>query len=379
MITMATFATFTRLKDKGLAAMQGGDYVGARPYLVQAAECMIELAEENKDPKMRAEQEQYARDLIDLARDCERKGGAGSGGPRRERSRDGDGQEDGADPQEWIVREKPSVRFADIAGLEEVKQEIQLKMLYPFMHPELAQKYGIEVGGGLLLYGPPGTGKTMFAKAVACEIEATMFVLTPAQIMSKWVGEAEQNVRKLFAAAKDESRAVIFFDEVEALVPSRRAEQSSSVMTRVVPQILQELEGFDRKADRALMFIGATNEPWALDTAMMRPGRLDTKIYIPLPDAPARFKLFEIYLARRPLADDVDFAELVELTDGFSGADIKALGARAASRPFLESVEGQTPRTINRADLRAVILDARPSVARSDVTKFEAWAAQTGG
>ena len=108
----------------------------------------------------------------------------------------------GAKAEDWIVREKPNVHFADIAGLDEVKEEINLKMLYPFQHPELAQRYGISVGGGMLLFGPPGTGKTMFAKAIACELDATMFVISPAQIMSKWVGEAEQNVKKLFDAAK---------------------------------------------------------------------------------------------------------------------------------------------------------------------------------
>ena len=151
----------------------------------------------------------------------------------------------------------------------------------------------MDVGGGRLRHGPPGTGKTMIAKAVARELDATMFVITPAQLMSKWVGEAEQNVRKLFDAAKEEPKAVIFMDEVEAMVPKRRSSQSS-VMQRVVPQILQELEGFDRKAGRALMFMGATNDPWSLDPAMMRPGRLYSTVYVPLPDPVARFRLFAI-------------------------------------------------------------------------------------
>ncbi len=372
----ATFATFKRLKDKGLAALREGDYTAARPYLIQAAECMVELAEANDDLKQRAEQEAYAKELIELAKSCDRRGGApGGGGPRvRDRAREA---ENGAHAEDWIVREKPNVHFADIAGLEDVKQEIYLKMIYPYRRPELAAHYGIEVGGGLLLFGPPGTGKTMIAKAVAAEIDATMFVISPAQIMSKWVGEAEQNVRKLFEAAKAEAKSVIFIDEIEALVPRRRTSESS-VMQRVVPQILQELEGFDRKASRALMFLGATNEPWSLDPAVLRPGRFDSKVYVPLPDAAARFKLFEIYIGKRPLADDVNLAQLGEKTVGYSGADIKAVCARAATRPFLESVAGAEPRKITMADVLAAVEEMPPSVGVKDYEKFEQWAASVG-
>ncbi len=356
--------------------MRQGDYVAARPYLIQAAECMIEISEANADQAQRAEQEAYAKELIELAKDCDKRaarGGGRAGGGRGERARED--SDTGAKAEDWIVREKPGVRFEDIAGLDDVKGEIQLKMLYPFQHAELAQRYGISVGGGVLLFGPPGTGKTMIARAIAGELDATMFVISPAQIMSKWVGEAEQNVKKLFEAAKAEGKSVIFMDEVEALVPRRRS-SDSTVMQRVVPQILQEIEGFDRKADRALMFLGATNEPWSLDPAMLRPGRLDAKIYVPLPDAVARFKLFEIYLGKRPLADDVDLARLVEATGGYSGADIKAICERSATRPFLESVGGAAPRNITMADVQAVLKDTPPSVHGKDVEKFEQWATE---
>ena len=373
---MATFATFKRLKDKGVAALKQGDYIAARPYLIQAAECMIELSEANKDADQRAEQEGYAKELMELAKDCDRRAKHGPGGRgTRDRARDGDESETSA--EDWIVREKPNVHFDDIAGLEDVKEEIYLKMIYPFRHPELAQHYGVDVGGGLLLFGPPGTGKTMIAKAIACEIDATMFVISPAQMLSKWVGEAEQNVRKLFTAAKAEDKSVIFIDEIEALVPARRS-TDSPVMQRVVPQILQELEGFDRKAGQALMFLGATNEPWGLDPAVMRPGRFDSKVYVPLPDPAARFRLFEIYLGHRPLADDVNFAELVEKTAGYSGADIKAVAARSATRPFLESVGGSEPRRINMADVLATIDATPPSVGPRDCQKYQEWAEQQG-
>ncbi|MFQ5424846.1 MAG: ATP-binding protein [Phycisphaerae bacterium] len=365
--------TFERLKDRGLAAYKAGDYAAAKPFLMQAADAMIKIAGETEHAGRRQRRKAMAAELIEFARSCDEKAEHKKARKGRTAARDGD--ETGADAADWVVREKPDISFDDIAGLEDVKQEIRMKMIYPFSHPELAARYRIATGGGLLLYGPPGTGKTMIAKAIAREIDATMFVISPAQVLSKWVGEAEQNIRKLFAAAKQENRAIIFIDEIEALVPARRSSQSS-VMTRVVPQILQELEGFDHgSASRPLLFVGATNEPWALDTAMMRPGRFDAKVYVPLPDEPARFRLLEIYCGKRPLADDVDFSRLVKRLDGYSGADVKAIAAKAATLPFMEAVGGSEPRPVAMADLLSVVEDMPPSVRKKDLVRFEEFAA----
>jgi len=367
-----SFTTFERLKDRGISSYKAGDYAAAKSYLIQAAECMVELAESAKTPQLRKQHEAVAREMMELARSCdERKAGG-----KRDRAGAREGDDGGPDPSDWIVREKPNIGFDDIAGLDDVKHEIRLKMIYPFARPDLAQRYGITIGGGLLLFGPPGTGKTMIAKAIAREIDATMFVISPAQIMSKWVGEAEQNVRKLFDAARSERQAVIFMDEIEALVPRRR-DSTSTVMTRVVPQILQELEGFDRQAERPLLFVGATNEPWSLDPAVLRPGRFDARVYVPLPDAPARHRLLEIYLGQRPLGEDVEFAVLVERLEGYSGADIKAVAARAASIPFMESIGGSEPRSITMKDIIGVIEDTPPSVRKKDLARFEQYAADT--
>ncbi|MBK8270117.1 MAG: ATP-binding protein [Planctomycetes bacterium] len=243
---------------------------------MQAADAMIKIAADTTDASQRTRRKAMAAELIEFAKQCDQRV-EDKRTNRRSAAKDGD--DTGGKASDWIIREVPTIGFDDIAGLDEVKHEIRLKMIYPFAHPELASQYKIGVGGGLLLYGPPGTGKTMIAKAIAKEIEATMFVVSPAQVLSKWVGEAEQNIRKLFEAAKAEPKAIIFIDEIEAMVPSRR-DSNSSVMTRVVPQILQEIEGFDRKGDRPLLFVGATNEPWALDSAMMRPGRFDAKVYV---------------------------------------------------------------------------------------------------
>ncbi len=365
-----TFSTFERLKDKGVSAYRRGDYGAAKPYLVQAAECMVDLAENAKSADLREQHEAYARELIDLAQDCDR--AVAQKRPARLKARENG--DESTDARDWIIRDKPGIGFDDIAGLEDVKHEIRLKMIYPFEHPELAQRYGISTGGGVLLYGPPGTGKTMLAKAIAHEIDATFFVISPAQVLSKWVGEAEQNVRKLFDAAKAEPKSVIFIDEIEALVPKRQSD-TSSVMQRVVPQILQELEGFDRTAERCLLFVGATNRPWLLDEAMLRPGRFDTRVYIPLPDAPARYRLIEMYLAeKRPIADDVDLGRLCDMLDGHSGADIRSVAERAAAIPFMKAIGGAELGPITMADMESVIQATLPSVNAKELARFEAFA-----
>ncbi|MFQ5591179.1 MAG: ATP-binding protein [Phycisphaerae bacterium] len=366
-----SFSTFDRLKSKGVGAYKKGDYLAAKTYLIDAAECMVELAEKAKSPEARRQHEELAAELVDLAKDCDRlhrsPGKARRAGPVRQREKEDDS---GANASDWIVKAKPAVGFDDIAGLEDVKEEIRLKMIYPFAHPELARKYGISTGGGVLLYGPPGTGKTMIAKAIAHEINAIFFVVSPAQMLSKWVGEAEQNVRKLFDAAKEESTSVIFLDEVEALVPKRKGD-TSAVMQRVVPQILQELEGFDRTSERALLFVGATNKPWMLDEALLRPGRLDARIYIGLPDAPARYRLLEICFEDRPLDDSVDFGELCDRLEGYSGADIKNIALQSAQRPFMEAITGRQPRPVAMRDIISVIESTAPSVHQADLLRFE--------
>jgi len=192
-------------------------------------------------------------------------------------------------------------------------------------------------------------------------------------VLSKWVGEAEQNLKKLFDAAAGEARSIIFIDEIEALVPARR-DEGSSVMQRVVPQILQGVEGFDKKGGRPILLMGATNVPWQLDPAMLRPGRFDEKVYIPLPDLPARRKMLEIYMSKRPIAQDVDLDAIAGRLEGFSGADINYICDRAAVIPFLQSVasgqEGQITPTI----IDDVLKDTPPSVTREMLRRFEDWA-----
>ena len=383
-----TWDSFQRYQQKGLDARRAGQWDSARIYLLEAARAMMELSKQAQGEELRGARREMAAKLLELAKDCEQAkaenrrspmsqgrrgggGGQGGGGGPRESSSEADG---GADASQWIVKEKSGLKFADVAGLEDVKEDIRLKMIYPFEHPELAQKFGIRPGGGVLMYGPPGTGKTMLAKATAGEIEATFFRISPADVLSKWVGEAEQNIKKLFDAAAQEPRSIIFIDEIEALVPARR-DEGSSVMQRVVPQILQGVEGFDKKAGRPILLMGATNVPWQLDPAMMRPGRFDEKVYIPLPDLPARRKMLDIHLSRRPVADPVNLDALAQQLDGFSGADIKYLCDRAATIPFLQSVATGEEGEITSQILADVLNDTPKSVTFEMLKRFDEWAA----
>ncbi|HMB95906.1 MAG TPA: ATP-binding protein [Tepidisphaeraceae bacterium] len=367
--------TFERYKQKGLDARRAGQWDSARIYLLEAARSMVDLSKQAQGDELQQARRDTAAKLLELARDCESaktenrrpfsvrpKGGA-------EATSESESQSSASD---WIIREKPALRFDDIAGLEDVKEDIRLKILYPFQHPELAEKFAIKPGGGILLYGPPGTGKTMLAKATAGEIEATFFRISAADILSKWVGEAEQNVKKLFDAAAGEPRAIIFIDEIESLVPARR-DEGSSVMQRVVPQILQGMEGFDKKNISPILFMGATNVPWQLDPAVLRPGRFDEKIYIPLPDLPARLKMLDMYLRNRPVADDVDFEALAKKLEGYSGADLKYLCDRAAVVPFMQSVATGQDGQITTEILAKTVADTPPSVTQQMLVQFQEW------
>jgi transitional endoplasmic reticulum ATPase len=373
----ASWDYFERYRQKGLDTRRAGQWDSARVYLLEAARAILDLSKQAQGEELQQGRRQMAQRLLELAKDCDIAAKDGRRQPAVRRSSNASAppaseSEGEKSAQQWIVREKPSLRFDDVAGLEDVKQDIRLKMIYPFEHPELAQKFGIRAGGGVLMYGPPGTGKTMLAKATAGEIDATFFRISPADVLSKWVGEAEQNIKKLFDAAAAEPRSIIFIDEIEALVPARR-DEGSSVMQRVVPQILQGVEGFDKKTGRPILLMGATNVPWQLDPAILRPGRFDEKVYIPLPDVAARRKMLEINLSARPLAPDVSLDAFAQELEGFSGADIRYICDRAATVPFLQSVASGQDEQITAAILHEVVADTQRSVTDPMLARFDEW------
>lgn len=363
--------SFEKHKAKGIARFRMGELEEAKYHFLKAAEYLLQLAKESEG-KLRDARMKQAQELVTLAKNVKERrqkvreqAAALKGAPR------GDGDEKPGIPSDWTLAEKPKLRFDDIAGLDDVKELIRIKMILPFSFPDKAKKYKVKTGGGVLLYGPPGTGKTMIAKAVAGELDATFFAIAPSEILNKWVGESEKNIRKLFETARACPKAVVFIDEVEALIPKRRDAEAGNVMARVVPQILAELDGFDVREGQSVMFMGATNEPWSIDYAMLRPGRLDEKVYVGLPDVAARKKVIELNLKDIPVCEDVDAGALAKQLDGYSGADLAYLCRKVAEQTFLESVELGHERPLADADFQRVLKNLKPSVPQADLERFK--------
>jgi transitional endoplasmic reticulum ATPase len=236
--------------------------------------------------------------------------------------------------------EVPTTTWDDIGGLEEVKRDMREMILYPIDHPDKFEKFGMKPSKGVLFYGPPGCGKTLMAKAVACECQANFLSIKGPELLTMWVGESESNVRDIFDKARGAAPCVLFFDELDSVGGQRGASAGDSgASDRVLNQLLTEMDGAGVKKD--LFFIGATNRPDILDEALIRPGRLDQLIYIPLPDKGSRKNIFKACLKKSPVAPNVMFDFLAELTDRFSGADITELCQRACKIAIRDSVSAE--------------------------------------
>lgn len=261
------------------------------------------------------------------------------------------------------------ITFEDIAGLEEAKKAFREKVVFAFEHKELYEKYGKKIGGGLLLYGSPGTGKTMFAEAASNETEALFIPIKCSDIKSKWYGESEANVKKIFEKARKAKKAIIFFDEFEA-IGAKRSDNSENGNNNLVPQILAEMQGIGSSSGNSvIMVIAATNKPWAIDSAFLRPGRFDEKIYIPLPDFEARKKLFELKLKAIP-QENLDYDGLATVTEGFNGADIGAFCDKLKMLAIHKSIEINAECPITMEEVKIVEQSIQSSVSTEDVERL---------
>lgn len=239
-----------------------------------------------------------------------------------------------------VLVQIPDIKWSDIGGLENIKQELKEAVEWPLKHPETFQRLGIRPPKGTLLYGIPGTGKTLLAKAVASESEANFISIKGPELLSKWVGESEKGVREVFRKAKQAAPTVIFFDEIDAIAGARSGNDTDSGVTkRVVNQLLTEMDGLEELEDVAI--IAATNRPDILDAGLMRPGRFDRHIHVKEPDEEARLAIFNVHTKNMPLAKDVDLKKLAKNTDGYVGADIEAVCREAAMLTLRKNLDAE--------------------------------------
>ncbi|MEJ2776561.1 CDC48 family AAA ATPase [Sulfolobaceae archaeon RB850M] len=293
-----------------------------------------------------------------------------------------------------VYVEVPKVRWSDIGGLDNVKQQLREAAEWPLRFPELFERSGITPPKGILLFGPPGTGKTMLAKAVATESGANFIAVRGPEILSKWVGESEKAIREIFRKARQAAPTVIFFDEIDAIAPMRGYAHDSGVTERIVNQLLAEMDGIVPL--NKVVVIAATNRPDILDPALLRPGRFDRLIYVPPPDKGARVEILKVHTRSVPLAEDVSLEEIAEKTEGYTGADLEALvreatinamrkaystcdskakqqcqGNDECYQKVMRDCMNSTNIKVTKDDFTKAMEIVRPSLAPADIQRYE--------
>ena len=273
----------------------------------------------------------------------------------------------------------PNINFDDVIGLHDVKDAIYSKVINPRKNPALFEKFHIKQGGGVLMYGPPGTGKTMIAQAIAHEVGAKFYALRCSELVSHYFGGTEQNIKKLFDTARQEENAVIFFDEFDALAV-KRDRTNSSVMQRVVPELLTQFQGVqndNKKKGHSLLILAATNTPWMLDSAFLRPGRFDERIYVGLPDFDARKGIFEHNVKGVP-QKDLDFDALADRCNGYNCADVAQVVEKVKIIAAKREEREKEPAFLTMEDFEEVLDKYRTSVSKSDIAKMKEWQRENG-
>ncbi|HJX05982.1 MAG TPA: AAA family ATPase, partial [Candidatus Nanoarchaeia archaeon] len=266
-----------------------------------------------------------------------------------------------------VLIEIPNVRWTDIGGLENIKQELIEAVEWPLKFKNDFKRMGVKPPKGVLLYGAPGTGKTLLAKAVAKESEANFILVKGPEMLSKWVGESEKAVREIFKKARQTAPTIIFFDEIDAIAPRRgMGSEDSHVTERVVNQLLTEMDGLQDLSD--ILIIGATNRPDILDTALLRPGRFDRIILVPVPDIKTRKEIFKVHTKGMPLDKDVDVSQLVEKTDGYVGADVESICREAAIFALREDMKAKT---IKMKHFEKALDKVKPSATKDVAEAYE--------
>lgn len=355
------------------------NYSEAIPHYLDAAEALMKAIKFERNPQVARSLKKKANMYISRARELrellekrkERKSKAGS-----------DDEEEKLENaiSDIIVTEKPNITLADIAGLETAKQTLREAIVLPLMRPDLFSG-ARKPWKGILLFGPPGCGKTLLAKATAAEVEATFFNVSASSIISKWLGESEKLVKQLFELADEKQPSIIFIDEVDALAGARGGEHDA--MRRVKTELLTSMDGLSSSETDRIVTVGATNMPESIDGAFRR--RFERRIYIPLPDLPARSAIFVFNTKGVELAEDADFEVLAEITEGYSGSDIAMVCREAIMTPIREldmagAIEDTSiaARAVTQDDFLEAIESINPSVSDDEIEKYDNWNEEFG-
>lgn len=360
--------TYDLYMRKAKDAKEKGNLSLAKRNFLLASQTMMEMAKQSSG-KLKEIRMDRARRLVKLTENIDKK-------PEKIERKSSEGNDEDDDQvKKWQTAQIPNITFEDVAGLDDVKKSITIRMINPVKYPEKYKMYGKKSGGGVLLYGPPGTGKTMIAKAIANEVGAKFYAVKGSDIVSKWVGESEKNINSLFEEANKQERAIIFIDEMDNLLGKRGVDTHND---KRVNEFLQQIDGFAGR-NQNLLLLGATNRPWDIDSAATRSGRFSEKIYLPLPDAPARKFMIEKNMKNVPVSKDFDVDKIVEQTENYSGADIEELCDRAKDEPLLKAIATDSVVDVTNKDFDDVLEKFPPSVTPSEIKRFEEYNNEVSG
>ena len=356
--------------ENGMAAMKNGEYEKARCFFYAAAENTLKMAR-GTSGQARARLIERADELCSLSDRV-----AIGTGRRADKERGDEPRTSDADEQDQsgearaVLSSLPTkdLTLDSVKGLESVKEEISRMVIYPQKYSELYERFRKKKGGGVLLYGVPGTGKTMIANAIANELGAVFYVVKCSDILSKWFGEAEQRVKELFDEARKNPLSVIFFDEFDALGASR--DTDSSAMKRIIPELLVNIQNAS-EGEGTVLILAATNRPWDIDSAFLRPGRFNRSIHVPLPDRESRLAMIESELSEVPTSDELSLELIADMSEGFSGADVMEVCERLKDSAIGRIIRGEGEEIITNEDARGVLERLYSSVRRDDLERIE--------
>jgi transitional endoplasmic reticulum ATPase len=266
----------------------------------------------------------------------------------------------------------PEVTWFDIGGLEDVKQDLIEAVEWPITHRKIFKKAGIRPISGVLLYGPPGCGKTLLAKAIANETKANLLTIKGPEVLSKWVGESEKTVRDMFKKARELSPTIIYFDEIEAISTTRGEMKGSPTHDTLITQLLTEMDGIE--STEGIVIVASTNRPDLVDSAFLRPGRIDKALYVPAPDYEGRIKILKVHTKNMPIDDDISIKKLALITDGFSGADLENLCREAGMQAIREQKEDF--KKVKNKHFEFALTKVTSTLGKDQIEKYETMAKQ---